>query len=89
MGKAVQKFSQTSSDYSNNIYLGGFNAVQVIGSFSCPLRRRLEFVVESIKLGPFGFQSSGTGFFTFILVDDQIAVARGQGGGLALWAREA
>lgn len=89
LGKAVQKFSKISSDYSNNIYLGGFHAVQVIGSFSCPLRRKLEFVVESIKLGPFGFKSSGTGFFTFILVDDQIAVARGQGGGLALWAREA
>ncbi len=63
--------------------------VQVIGSFTCPLRRKLEFAVESIKLGPFGFQSKGTGFFTFILVDEQIAVARGQGGGLALWAREA
>lgn len=44
---------------------------------------------QSIKLGPFGFGSKGTGFFTFICVDDQIAVARGQGGGLALWAREA
>lgn len=85
----MQKFSKTTTDYSNNIYLFGQPAVQVIGSFSCPLRRKLEFVVESIKLGPFGFSSKGTGFFTFITVDDSIAVARGQGGGLALWAREA
>lgn len=77
-GKAVQKFSKTTSDYSNNVYLVrcGLNCtmsrsqtttnntlhtnahrqfdrpvVQVIGSFSCPLRRKLEFVVDSIKLG--------------------------------------
>lgn len=61
----------------------------MIGSFSCPLRKKLEFAVDSIKLGPFAFPSKGTGFFTFILVDDQIAVARGQGGGLALWFRQA
>lgn len=42
----MQKFSSSSSDYSNNIYLFGQPVVQVIGSFSCPLRRKLEFVVE-------------------------------------------
>jgi hypothetical protein len=87
--KAVQSFAQLhSSDYSNNIYLGDWPVVQVLGSFECPKFRKLEFKVEKIKLGPIGFGSKGDGFFTFFFVDDSIAVARGQGGGLALWSKE-
>jgi hydrogenase maturation factor HypE len=62
--------------------------IQVLGSFSCPENQKLEFKVESIKLGPLGFGSRGEGFFTFFYVDEAVAVARGQGGGLALWYRE-
>jgi hypothetical protein len=60
----------------------------VKGRFSCPKRKRLEFVVEGLGLGPFDLSFKGDGFFTFFHVDDVIAVARGQGGGLALWAKE-
>lgn len=99
--KAVQSFgvsslpsspstssSSLSTNYSNVIYLGSWPLVQVLGSFSCPENKKLEFKVESIKLGPLGFGSRGEGFFTFFYVDEAVAVARGQGGGLALWYRE-
>lgn len=60
---------------------------QVRGKYSCPGRRRLDFTVEEIGLGPINFKNSGEGFFTFFFVDDRIAVARGQGGGLAVWCK--
>lgn len=95
--KAVQSFGvpfspsippSSPSEYANVIYLGSWPAVQVLGSFSCPRFQKLEFKVESIKLGPIGFGSKGDGFFTFFYVDEAVAVARGQGGGLALWYKE-
>ena len=61
---------------------------QVLGTYACPKRRRLEFVVKSIGLGPLTIGSKGDGFFTFFFLDEKIAVARGQSGGLALWAKE-
>ena len=118
--KAFQSFAKDSDAYSNNICLGDWKVVQVIGKFNCPKFKKLEFTVESIKvcvyicvcvciyshllylsftqsytythksqLGPLGFGSKGEGFFTFFHVDESIAVARGQGGGLALWSKQA
>jgi len=86
--KAVQRFDSASGDYSNSVYLGSWAAVNVLGKFTCPSKKKLSFTVQSIALGPFkiGFESDG--FFTFFYVDETIAVARGQGGGLALWRKE-
>ncbi|KAM3574174.1 hypothetical protein VYU27_003893 [Nannochloropsis oceanica] len=95
--KAVQSFGvpfssslppSSPSEYANVIYLGPWPVVQVLGSFNCPKFQKLEFKVDSIKLGPVGFGSKGDGFFTFFYVDEAVAVARGQGGGLALWYKQ-
>ena len=86
--KAVQRFDAATGDYSNSVYLGSWAAVNVIGRFTCPSKKKLSFTVQGIALGPFNFKYESDGFFTFFYVDDRIAVARGQGGGLALWCKE-
>lgn len=67
--------------------LAWVTAVQVRGKYSTPGRRKLEFTVEEIGLGPINWKNSDKGFFTFFHVDDRLAVARGQGGGLAVWCK--
>lgn len=59
----------------------------VLGSYSTPKKKKLDFVVDAIKLGPFKIGSKGDGFFTMFYVDDKIAVARGLSGGLAFWSK--
>lgn len=90
MIQAQQFFSGTSSEYKNVIFIGDYPLVQVLGTYKCPGKKKLEFEVNGFKFGPFKFGAKGGGqggFFTMFFVDDKIAVARGLSGGLAFWSK--
>ena len=92
--KAIQSFDTSSFLISNGIYLGDFAILRFFGEWSWneELRKapfdfdRVEVLGLSINL-PKQENVKVKPFFNWIYVDDEIAVARGGGGGLALWRR--
>lgn len=99
--KAIQTFDTEKLLISNGIYFGETSIVRFFGTFSWSSKlNKMEFDFNSMRL--FGFlinlpiqkepkkKAGGrvAPFFKWIYVDDQIAAARGGGGGLAVWKRE-
>lgn len=83
----------------NGVYLGPIGCLAFEGKFSWK-HRILAFIFECvrIKVGPFGPLQISLGggesepstkdpFFIWFYVDEEIAVAQGRSGGIALWCR--
>ena len=100
---AVQRFDMEKKFIRNGVYLGPISLEFEGSFRWIEERRRLEFDFEELKICGFslslpdGLRSmagmkSSTPYkrqpaFDFVAIDDQIAAARGAGGGVALWAR--
>mmetsp|Transcript_23602 Transcript_23602/g.30607 ORF Transcript_23602/g.30607 Transcript_23602/m.30607 type:complete len:240 (+) Transcript_23602:112-831(+) len=92
--KAVQCFDASNMQITNGIYIGDFSVLLFSGEFVwIDEKTRLEFDFNKVKVGPFefGFGSKDPPkvqpSFNFIAIEEKIIVARGAGGGLALWKR--
>jgi hypothetical protein len=98
--KAIQCFNTKTMKISNGIFFGDVAALRFSGYFTWNMKiRKLEFNFDKVAI--FGFQislpsspqtekknsGSAAPFFKWIYADEQIAMARGGGGGLALWRR--
>lgn len=96
---AVQRFDAEARRIENGIYLGPIGRLTFEGKFSWK-KKILAFLFEylRIQIGPFGPLQISLGkqerepstkdpFFVWFYVDDDIAVAQGRGGGVALWCR--
>mmetsp|Transcript_21893 Transcript_21893/g.30048 ORF Transcript_21893/g.30048 Transcript_21893/m.30048 type:complete len:229 (+) Transcript_21893:47-733(+) len=92
--KAVQCFDAQTMGITNGIFLGDFALLKFFGTFTwIDERTRLEFDFDKVAvLGlEFGFGQKEPPkvppAFNFIAIEEKIVVARGAGGGLALWRR--
>mmetsp|Transcript_41123 Transcript_41123/g.42010 ORF Transcript_41123/g.42010 Transcript_41123/m.42010 type:complete len:215 (-) Transcript_41123:85-729(-) len=93
--KAVQEFDVSTSSIANGIYIGDFPIVKFFGEFQwIEKMRKTNFDFDQIAvfglkfdLPPPKTERKVPPFFSWILIDENIAVARGGGGGLALWGR--
>mmetsp|Transcript_11853 Transcript_11853/g.18602 ORF Transcript_11853/g.18602 Transcript_11853/m.18602 type:complete len:180 (+) Transcript_11853:118-657(+) len=95
--KAVQQFDIEKSYIQNGVYLGPLSLVFSGDLQLNPKLRKLEFNFDRLALGPLSFGIGGKSvkdlepkdvpFFSWIQVTEEYAVARGRGGGLALWLR--
>ena len=93
--KAVQTFDTASMKLTNGIYLGDLSIIKFFGPFEWDnKKRRLDFDFENVQLFGIRFNipkgqegRNKSAFFNWISADEQIATARGGGGGLALWSR--
>ncbi|KAJ8430606.1 hypothetical protein Cgig2_021568 [Carnegiea gigantea] len=97
---AVQRFDAEARRIENGVYLGPIGSLTFEGRFSWK-KRIMAFIFEHmrIKLGPFNPLEISLGnkddrepstkdpFFIWFYVDEEIAVARGRGGGTAFWCR--
>ncbi|KAK8916105.1 hypothetical protein KSP39_PZI022294 [Platanthera zijinensis] len=96
---AVQRFDAEAKRIENGIYLGPIGRLTFEGKFSWK-KRILAFLFEylRIQVGPFSPLEISLGkqerepntkdpFFVWFYVDDDIAIAQGKGGGIALWCR--
>ncbi|KAF3780866.1 hypothetical protein EJ110_NYTH36846 [Nymphaea thermarum] len=97
---AVQRFDADAMRIENGVYLGPLGCLTFEGRFSWK-KRILAFIFENIriKVGPLGPLQIGLGndkdrepgtkdpFFIWFYIDQEIAVARGRGGGTAFWCR--
>jgi hypothetical protein len=98
---AVQRWDAAAGEIENGIFLGHLAALLFKGPYSFSGKKLgFDFDTLVIKLGPkFEFPlkskidrasykpTSKDPFFIFVYVDDDICVARGRGGGIAMWAR--
>jgi len=93
---AVQRFCNEESVIENGIYLGQISALQFSGPFDYKKNKlSFDFTKLRLRLGPkwFNFQiksqkkDKAGPFFLIVYADDEIVVARGRGGGIALWQR--
>ncbi|XP_027124489.1 uncharacterized protein LOC113768843 [Coffea eugenioides] len=97
---AVQRFDAAGRRIENGVFLGPLGYLTFEGRFSWK-NRILAFIFERlrIKVGPFNpFEINLKGkderepsnkdpFFIWFYIDEEIAVARGRGGGTAFWVR--
>ncbi|CAM9806176.1 unnamed protein product [Sphacelaria rigidula] len=91
--KAVQVFNP---DYTitNGIYLGSFPVLKFAGTFTwAEEKARLEFTFNKVAVLGLEFpynqgESKVQPGFTFMDISDRYVIARGAGGGLALWLRQ-
>lgn len=97
---AVQRFDAEARRIENGVYLGPLGSLTFEGPFSWK-KRILAFIFERlrIKIGAFNPLEVSLGskddrepstkdpFFIWFYVDEEIAVARGRGGGTAFWCR--
>mmetsp|Transcript_8798 Transcript_8798/g.13538 ORF Transcript_8798/g.13538 Transcript_8798/m.13538 type:complete len:247 (-) Transcript_8798:166-906(-) len=94
--KAVQSFDPATMEITNGVYLGEFALLKFYGTFSwIEEKTRLEFTFTQVQVigikFPFGNPDEKPKVqpaFNFIAIEDNILVARGAGGGLALWLRQ-
>ncbi|CAL1126717.1 unnamed protein product [Cladocopium goreaui] len=100
---AVQRFDMEKKFIRNGVYLGPISLEFEGSFRWIEDQRRLEFDFEELKVAGFSLDlpdwlrsmagmKSSTPYkkqpaFNFVAVDDQIAAARGAGGGVALWLR--
>lgn len=99
---AVQRWDATASEIENGIFLGHVAALTFRGPYVFDGKRlTFDFDRLKLKLGPLNAEfplkdridprafkaGPNLPFFLFVHVDETIAVARGRGGGLAVWAR--
>lgn len=97
----VQRWDAQKHEEENGVYLGHIASLCFVGPWEMKARK-LTFGIHRIncKVGPlkFGFNIGGKEpkegekakpdpFYQWVYVDDKICVARGRGGGLAMWAR--
>lgn len=88
----VQTFDFEAKRISNGIFLGSLSLVWLFGDFRLE-GKKVSFGFDSLWLFgnlKFDLDDKGDdkqGFFLWIDADDQLATARGAGGGLALWKR--
>ncbi|CAM9296760.1 unnamed protein product [Choristocarpus tenellus] len=91
--KAVQVFKPDFS-ITNGVYLGSFPLLKFTGTFTwAEDKSRLEFTFDRVAVLGFEFpynqgESKVQPGFTFIEVTTDFVIARGAGGGLALWLRQ-
>ncbi|CAM9142868.1 unnamed protein product, partial [Ascophyllum nodosum] len=91
--KAVQVFNP---DYTitNGVYLGSFPLLEFAGTFTWQEdNSRLEFTFNQVGVLGLRFpynqgESKVQPGFTFMDISDRYVIARGAGGGLALWLRQ-
>ncbi|KAE9607490.1 hypothetical protein Lal_00026852 [Lupinus albus] len=97
---AVQRFDAAAKRIENGVYLGPIGQLTFEGKLSWK-KRILAFIFENlrIKVGPLQPLQISLGekeekepstkdpFFIWFYVDEEIAVARGRGGGTAFWCR--
>ncbi|CAM9338571.1 unnamed protein product [Ectocarpus sp. 6 AP-2014] len=91
--KAVQVFNP---DYTitNGVYLGSFPVLKFSGTFTwAEEKARLEFTFNEVGVLGLNFpynqgESKVPPGFTFMDISDRYVIARGAGGGLALWLRQ-
>eukprot|EP00904_Undaria_pinnatifida_P008532 jgi/Undpi1/4809/HiC_scaffold_19.g08162.m1 len=91
--KAVQVFNP---DYTitNGVYLGSFPLLKFSGTFTwAEEKARLEFTFDQVGVLGLTFpykqgESKVQPGFTFMDISDRYVIARGAGGGLALWLRQ-
>lgn len=97
---AVQRFDAAAGRIENGVYLGSIGCLTFEGRFSWK-KRILAFIFESVrvKIGPFNPLEISLGkkedrepntkdpFFIWFYIDEEIAVAKGRGGGTAFWCR--
>eukprot|EP00903_Cladosiphon_okamuranus_P014936 g13828.t1 len=91
--KAVQVFNP---DYTitNGVYLGSFPLLKFTGTFTwVEEKARLEFTFDQVGVLGLTFpynqgESKVQPGFTFMDISDRYVIARGAGGGLALWLRQ-
>ncbi|KAJ7975185.1 PAP fibrillin domain protein,expressed protein [Quillaja saponaria] len=97
---AVQRFDAAAKRIENGVYLGPIGCLTFEGRLSWK-KRILAFIFEriQIKVGPLNPLEISLGkkddrepgtkdpFFIWFYVDEEIAVARGRGGGTAFWCR--
>eukprot|EP00752_Nemacystus_decipiens_P005811 g5257.t1 len=91
--KAVQVFNP---DYTitNGVYLGSFPVLKFTGTFTwVEETARLEFTFDQVGVLGLTFpykqgESKVQPGFTFMDISDRYVIARGAGGGLALWLRQ-
>jgi hypothetical protein len=94
--KAVQTFNTEHGTIQNGIFFGPWALLQFSGAFKWIDKRcRLEFEFDKITIGPISFSLPKPSeppkkqpCFDWIEVNDRFCVARGAGGGLALWLKE-
>ncbi|KAK1564421.1 hypothetical protein Q3G72_002878 [Acer saccharum] len=97
---AVQRFDAAGKRIENGVYLGPIGQLTFEGRFTWK-KRMLAFIFERIRI-KIGFLKSieiGLGqkedrepstkdpFFIWFYIDEEIAVARGRGGGTAFWCQ--
>uniref|UniRef100_A0A7N0T7W1 Uncharacterized protein n=1 Tax=Kalanchoe fedtschenkoi TaxID=63787 RepID=A0A7N0T7W1_KALFE len=97
---AIQRFDATAKQIENGVFFGPIGYLTFEGRFSWK-KRILAFIFERLKitLGPLQtFEISlrqnedkepttKDPFFIWFYVDEEIAVAKGRGGGTAFWCR--
>lgn len=98
---AVQKWDASKNEIENGIFLGHLIALTFRGPYKFTGKKlQFDFDTIAIKLGPkFEFPLKAKinpasyvpdpkgPFFIFVYVDEKVCVARGRGGGIAMWAR--
>lgn len=98
---AVQKWDASKNEIENGIFLGHLIALKFRGPYKFSGKKlQFDFDTIAIKLGPmFEFPLKAKinpatyvpdpkgPFFIFVYVDEKVCVARGRGGGIAMWAR--
>jgi len=96
---AVQNWCMQSMRIQNGIFILGLVSMVFSGDFEIAYDRILYFDFDrlDLKLGPlaFGFDLPANEtrvgkkrpFFVFLYADDEVCIARGRGGGIAVWKK--
>lgn len=98
---AAQRWDASKNEIENGIYLGHLAALTFKGPYKMSGKKlQFDFDTLTLKLGPsfslplkarinpemYAPDPKGP-FFLFAYIDDKICIARGRGGGIAMWAR--